>query len=296
LTCRFEGASVGEIIERLWPLLSQWTERSKLLAALPDYHPDEVSALLDEWADAGLLRSRTGPPAASSHALSALTALGFDEDHVAERMSRLRLGLFGDGSLAARIAEALESAGYARVDCHGTADAEQETALSRERVEALAGSCDLVIAAFDRGWLAARHWVNRAALATGRPALFAETELSRALVGPLVLPGEGPCYMCYRMRRIAMSDTFSEAFAYEQHLDGLRRANPERPVLPGLCEAAAGLVVTEATRLLFDPLVAGLVGRVVELDGLSYNLRRHEVLPRPDCPHCKDHLSAAGTP
>jgi bacteriocin biosynthesis cyclodehydratase domain-containing protein len=213
-------------------------------------------------------------------------------------MSRLRLGLFGDGALAARIAEALERAGYARVDFHGTTDADtgKSHALSRERVAALAGDYDLVIAAFDRGWLAARHWVNRAALATGRPALFAELELTSALVGPLVLPGEGPCYMCYRMRRIAMSDTFSEAFAYEQHLDGLRRADPERPVLPGLREAAAGLVVAEATRLLFDPLVAGLVGRVVELDGLSYDLRRHEILPRPDCPHCNNHVSAADGP
>jgi bacteriocin biosynthesis cyclodehydratase domain-containing protein len=285
-------------VERLRPHLDTWAGQGALVRLLPDYRAGDVKGLLDEWAAAGLLLRRGSTPRCTPDTplVPVLMALGLEQDDIEARLGAVRIGLFGEGRLHGLIRGSLETAGFPRVEAYASGAEEAgeggSLPLSRERVEALAADLEVLVCVSDRGQLAARHWVNRAAIATGRPALFAELELTQAFIGPLVLPGEGPCYMCYRMRRIAMSEAFADAFAYEQHLDRSRRADVSRPVLPGLAETAAGLVVLELVKLLFGPLTPSLSAQVAQLDGLTLAFQRHEVLPRPDCPHCAGVLSA----
>ena len=162
-----------------------------------------------------------------------------------------------------------------------------EAPLSRQAIFEAAEQLDLLIVAVDRAMIAARHWSNQAALATGCPALFVDVAAVEAVIGPTVLPGETGCYTCFRMRHLATLNAFEEAMTHEHHLDARRDPQFERPAFPGLTEIAAGSAVTETFRLLFPPLLPSLANAVLRIDPLSAAFERHEVLRQPDCPHCR---------
>lgn len=304
VSCRLEGESAGIVADRLLPALAGWQPRAALEALLADYPPDDVAAVLAELVAAGLVRERADAPeaGAQSPALDALAALTVDEGEAAARLAALRVGLFGLDRLGLIVGEALARAGVGTLLLGDPARQDEAAAilqagprtrvragpaaLSREAVEALAAELDLMIVTFDRGFLAARHWVNRAALATGTPALFADLSLTEALVGPTLLPGKTACYMCFRMRHLATRDKFADVFALEQHLDERKDAAAARPLFPGLVESAAGLVLGEAMRLLAG-LMPALAGVVVRFDAFVPALERHRLLRQPDCPHCR---------
>ncbi|MEN0072467.1 MAG: TOMM precursor leader peptide-binding protein, partial [Propionicimonas sp.] len=112
-------------------------------------------------------------------------------------------------------------------------------------------------------------------------------EGSDAFVGPLVLPGEGPCYLCWRMRALACADDFGVAMAREEARDRARTAGTAPPLLPGLGALVAGVVTQEAVALLVGAGQVRLPGHVLQIEGLERRQTRHPVLQRPDCPACR---------
>lgn len=160
--------------------------------------------------------------------------------------------------------------------------------LGREAVAALCDDADLVVACLDRGLSSANHWLNAASVATGVPALYAELRGPTALVGPLVVPGETACYLCWRMRAIACDDDFQASMAVEELRD--RQREPvlhERGALPALSAVAGGMVAIEALKHLLGIGVDALVARVHEIDVVGGRSDVHQVLAVPDCPTCK---------
>jgi bacteriocin biosynthesis cyclodehydratase domain-containing protein len=133
--------------------------------------------------------------------------------------------------------------------------------------------------------------VNRACLETGTPALFIALEGSFGHLGPLVLPGEGPCYLCWRMRALACADDFDVAMAHEEARDRARR-NLDRPLLPGLREAAWAVALREVIALTTSALSPQLPGTVLLVDQLKAQTTSHPVIARPDCPACRKKASA----
>ncbi|MGC4063807.1 MAG: TOMM precursor leader peptide-binding protein [Polyangiaceae bacterium] len=159
--------------------------------------------------------------------------------------------------------------------------------LTRESVTEISRAHDLVISTFDRGFLACHQWLNRASLAHGTPTLYGEYSGTRALLGPLVLPGESACYLCWRMRHIATREHFDEAMAYEEH--NYRQEQPRqrlRPALPGMAEVAGGMLALEGLTLLLGFGVPRLGNGILIFDAQSLSLEPHQFLRRPDCPAC----------
>jgi ribosomal protein S12 methylthiotransferase accessory factor len=146
----------------------------------------------------------------------------------------------------------------------------------------MAGS-DLVVAADDGGLPVVHSWVNTVGLRLGVPTLHVALRGSRATIGPLVIPGEGPCYLCWRMRALACEEDFGTAMALEEKLVARREA-AEQPLLPALQP-----MVTDA---LTD--VRRLSTGVLTLDAVSGATGLHPVLPRPDCPACAKHRQSVG--
>lgn len=176
-------------------------------------------------------------------------------------------------------------------------DASGERGLDRARATESARGCRLLIAAFDRGFSAAQQWVNRASLETGVPALFAELGGHRALLGPMVLPGESGCYLCWRMRYLAARPSFGDAMAFEEH--DRRRLQPvahRRPLLPPVATWAGSLLSLEALKTMLALTTPGLTDAILELDGLTATMTRHRFLQRPDCPACAGVRRLAGVP
>lgn len=304
-TCRLEGASARVFVELILPSLQGWAGLDVIMRPLAGYDETDVVALLDRLNGAGVLHKRSASPedSAARPASLALAELGIDEGGSARRLSKLRVGLLGLDTVGQLIASSLIKAGVGTLlladpahqaggdegkpQAGGTALKLGPPELSRAAVEAFAADLDLMVVSFDRSFLIARHWANRAALATGCPALFVDVSLTEAVIGPTVLPGETGCYMCFRMRHLATSDNFAEVMAHERFLDAKRDPSGTRPLFPGLAELSAGLATAEAMRVLFGPLVPALANAVTVVRPVEALIEQHHVLRQPDCPHCK---------
>ena len=200
---------------------------------------------------------------------------------LAGRPAALRVVLIGRADLADAVSAALTSSG---VGPGGVVRLPYPR--KRDELPELMTGADLVVAAGD-GTLPVLHpWVNTTGLMLDVPTLHAELKGTQATIGPLVLPGEGPCFLCWRMRALACAEDFTAAMADEEALDALRipEAAP-RPVLPALLPMVTSRLVTEvfAQTLAIAPPRLAAGGLTLDASGVE---ELHPVLPRPDCPAC----------
>lgn len=263
--------------------------------------------------------------------LAALAYLGFDGVAAGRALETARIAIFGLEAHGAHLAKVLADCGVGQLllvdpyPCQpenlalmGSADEDAvgkprqevvastlagrgkatriETAgdgdLTREAVETLAEGCHLLVGCYDRGFLSAHLWLNQVSLAKRIPAIYADLQTQSVLLGPLVVPGETACYMCYRMRSVACTKDFDTAMNYEEHLD--RQKDPalhRRGVLPGTPQYAAGLLASEIIKHLLSVSPRKLAGKVLEFDVLDMSSEIHPVLEQPYCPACKKKLS-----
>lgn len=169
-----------------------------------------------------------------------------------------------------------------RIEVHPGAD------LNRGEVLSSAEGADFLVGCFDRGFSAAHQWINRASLELGIPAVFGEIWGHRLLAGPLVLPGEGACLLCWKMRSAACQEEFKDVMAYEEYLD--RQRQPEmhrRPAFPVAAPVLGGILAMEILKTTLAFGRPALAGRIQEIDLLSSESTFHPLLQRPDCPACK---------
>jgi bacteriocin biosynthesis docking scaffold, SagD family len=160
--------------------------------------------------------------------------------------------------------------------------------LDRERITVLANGADLLIGCFDKGFSSTHHWINRASLSLKIPALFAECAGHVGRVGPLVLPGQTACYLCYRMRALACAADYDLAMSYEEFLDKLKRpALHTRATLPGLPTYLGSMLTIEAIKHLLSLSVPTLADKVVEFDAFSLRTTWHAIVRRADCAVCQ---------
>ncbi|HMA33981.1 MAG TPA: TOMM precursor leader peptide-binding protein, partial [Chloroflexia bacterium] len=160
-------------------------------------------------------------------------------------------------------------------------------ALTPQSVADLVVGSTCVFSGFDRGFAAVHHWINRASLAAGVPALYAAAAGVQGWAGPLVLPGQTACYLCYCMRRCACAPDPAAALAYEEHLD--RQQQPPlltRPQLPGLLLQLAGQLAPSLWQVILGLDQPALAGRVLEYQALTLATTVHRVLAQPNCPAC----------
>ena len=153
--------------------------------------------------------------------------------------------------------------------------------LTASSAPALVAGADLVVVCTGGASSPVHHWLNKATLRGRPPTLHATVSGVSAELGPLVVGGTPPCYLCWRMRAVACADDFDTAMAREEHPP----AGPPA-VLPHLPAWVTGLLAHEVLAVLlrvFEPRLAGAVRR---LDGRSMSESVHRVLPRPDCPEC----------
>ena len=159
--------------------------------------------------------------------------------------------------------------------------------LDRAAVVGCARGSHFLVGAFDRGFSAAHQWINRAALSLGVPAVFADVAGHRALVGPMVLPGESGCYLCWRMRHLAARPGFAEAMAFEEHdRRTLQPGAHARPCLAPLGAWAGSMLALELLKTSLALSTPRMVDAIHEIDGLAATTVRHAFLQRPDCPAC----------
>ncbi len=274
---RLDGGVASAVRDRLLPALADRPDRTGVLAVLGDLPASEVSRLLDRLIEAGMVSEQSPDPLPPW--LSLLSTDAATREALARRLAGVRMLVIGSDDDACGLRGMALDAGVGAVDRLPPGE------VSAEELPGQVTGRDLVICAVGPGWTAVRSWVNRACLEAGTPALFVALEGQHGYLGPLVLPGEGPCYLCWRMRALACADDFELAMSREEARDRAR-AESGRPLLPGLREAAWAVVVRETLALTTSALSTELPATVLVVDQLKATTSRHPVIPRPDCPAC----------
>ena len=130
--------------------------------------------------------------------------------------------------------------------------------------------------------------VNTWSLARGAPWLLLAAWNRRVLVGPLFLPGEGPCHECYRGR---LGSPRRHGAAYRV-LETLRRAEPElprpEPLRPPVAALAAALAAAELLAFATGAGRAHALGSVVVYQPDEARLAVETLLRIPWCPACSE--------
>jgi ribosomal protein S12 methylthiotransferase accessory factor len=160
--------------------------------------------------------------------------------------------------------------------------------INRDSIFSIAATCDFLVGSFDKGFSAVNHWINQASLEYRKPAIYAESKGHTILLGPLVIPNQTSCYMCYRMRNIACNENFNEAMSYEEFLDKQQQPSlHKRGVLPTTSPYVGSILSLEILKYLLSLTSPSLAGKISFFDTLSLQSVFHTVLQKPDCPACQ---------
>ena len=193
------------------------------------------------------------------------------------------LGVDAAGASRPKRVEALVRGAAPQVDVR----ASQDVLESEDDVRAAIDGADFVVCCLDAGQSNLILKLNRACLATGQRWAACAPAGAEIVVGPVVHPGRGPCYLCYRMRAVACAGNPEDAFAYERYLD--RRKSDDsggRQNLVFGVGVAANLIAWEVARELMGVGEPSLAGRILTIHLTDLRIERHTILRKPWCPAC----------
>jgi bacteriocin biosynthesis cyclodehydratase domain-containing protein len=153
-------------------------------------------------------------------------------------------------------------------------------------VDALRGS-DFVVCCLDPAQASLVYKVNRACLAERIRWVSCSATALEVIVGPMVVPGETACYMCYKMRAVACAEDPEADFAFERWLDRQKRDDSQRREnLTMTAAIAANLLGLEVLKLITGVAPLTTSGRLLVFDAIDLSLTRHVILRKPWCPAC----------
>jgi adenylyltransferase/sulfurtransferase len=151
---------------------------------------------------------------------------------------------------------------------------------------AVSGS-HFVVCCVDPGLSSLLYQLNRVCHAHGIPWTSATVSGFEGILGPTVLPGRTPCYLCYCMRAVACADSPEDEFAFRRFLDQRKQDDSgQRENLVFACGTMGYLLGLEAMKLLTGAAPPAVSAAILAIDFLTMTTTKHTVLQKPWCPVC----------
>lgn len=141
---------------------------------------------------------------------------------------------------------------------------------------------DVVIVSADTPQLIA-DWANQASLSTGTPFTCAGYQDTRGLVGPMILPGDGPCLACAAASDGVGADQ-ARAAGRIADIVNLNTAY-QAPSFGPLNAMVASAAVADVLRLLMG-LTPRTAGRRLVIDSLTFETAFESYAASPGCVAC----------
>ncbi len=104
-------------------------------------------------------------------------------------------------------------------------------------------------------------------------------------LGPMIVPGEGPCYECLWARQNSNLADVARVRAGEMDADLGQQAIG---YLQPMARAAADFAALELMKIFSTPLPGGKIGRILDVDLMGPSVESREFLKVPRCPVCGD--------
>ncbi len=151
---------------------------------------------------------------------------------------------------------------------------------------AVSGS-HFVVCCVDAGLSSLLYQLNRVCHTNGIPWTSAAVSGFEGILGPTVLPGQTPCYLCYRMRAVACAESPEDEFAYQRFLDQRKQDDSgRRENLVFACGTMGHLLGLEVMKCLTGAAEPAVSAGVLAIDFLTMAVTKHTVLQKPWCPVC----------
>jgi bacteriocin biosynthesis cyclodehydratase domain-containing protein len=106
------------------------------------------------------------------------------------------------------------------------------------------------------------------------------------LVGPMVIPGQTPCFECYQRWELANMPSYSSYLDYAG-MKAIRR-NPAYSCMVPSVYLTASIATTEVILRLTNLVQPNTLGRMLSIDPISASIESHRVLSLPDCKACSE--------
>ena len=157
----------------------------------------------------------------------------------------------------------------------------------KENVYEFVHNCDFIVCCFDKGFVAANYWANEACAEYEKPIIFSEIKTNISRIGPLVIPGQTACYMCYKMRSFAAMDDFDNVMSFEEYYN--KRKKPDlagHSILPGAINYNASILFNELIKFVFSINSPTLASRILDFNFFELKSDTNMILQNPDCKVC----------
>lgn len=125
--------------------------------------------------------------------------------------------------------------------------------------------------------------INSLSIDNNLPALFANLDGSRALIGPFVVPKETSCFTCYT-HRIAPNIQFIEEALANQRWQGNIVFNKAAPKMYAM--EASFHIISQLFKYYNGSSHLCLINEVLDIDLINYDLTTRPVMRIPNCKKC----------
>src|SRR5262245_26315775 len=260
-----KGGAVRALVPALVPLLDGAHTVRQIVETLGEAAEAPIIRALALLDDHGMLVE--GPAVEDDAAACYVASVCSSTPSAASAaLASSRVAIFGSAPAGAELSRLLGSAGAVTV--------------SWTPADRPPPHVDLIVAAPAAEEAEQLAGLNERCLSESTPWLaLVPTDGRFAAIGPLHVPGQTACHVCYLLRRGATS-------GYEQDFSLIERRPVRAPMPAAASTIAAGLAALICVRWLGarDPTLPGAL-YALELQG-TLGLTRHRVLRVPRCPAC----------
>lgn len=146
---------------------------------------------------------------------------------------------------------------------------------------------DLIVCAIERPDLALQHRIAELATRAHVACLFVDLSSGRhATLGPLYVPSESACIVCFRTRLHENSESPAELAAIDQHMLETERPLPAFGLLPAHRQWVLGMAMTEVIAFYTRHRPLRTLGRAVTVSFEELRTWSEPVWRVPGCPVC----------
>jgi ribosomal protein S12 methylthiotransferase accessory factor len=323
---KLEGPDIQEFVQKVVPLLDGTRTVKQIHECLSEYNRQDIDNGIGLLIESGLIEQGGENENYRYPQLEFMRDVGFSKELTIKKLKSLTIAVFGLGAHGGYLVAALANEGVGRIKCFDPSKVTMEdkylsgqfkdadVGKSREDVsveyfrrvfpnvkfetsgvqdptekdvEDWIKDCDFAICCMDKSYNSFYYWLNRAALKTNLHWCAASLDGVELVVGPLIIPGDTACYMCYKMRLVANEKSYQDAIAYEKYLSERKKDEVQRRSILAINAGLLGhLLALESLKHTLGFAASPLAGRICVVDSLRLTSEFHTILQRPDCPHC----------
>jgi molybdopterin-synthase adenylyltransferase len=299
------GEEAGKVINMIFVAAQDGATREQILSIFSPPERPAVESLLEHLVARNILvaEGESEPTAAACENEVDIFYwhFGAQTATVRRRLNSKRIKILGVNHISRRLAAGLRASGadaFQVVDVpllrheawfdHGGALQQEVWEGAQPKVQKYSGELDpdgqdCVVATSDAGAIEQLRAFNEFCVLHGLRFFPVVLQDLVGYVGPLVHPGETPCFECLRSRQNAHIMDYSNRRVVESAFLNAQAVGGFHPSMAGILGDIAALELTKAFGL---EVPMAKVGTVIQVNLLGSEMKAHRILKLPRCPVC----------